>query len=102
MIGWFRRHLNYVAVFSFIALYPLGFITGTLVVAINPYMSTGAYYAIVYIISILWLFGIDGWVLRRKCRSLWNLLWLIIPFGWIVFLCLENKSSISNKEVGND
>ena len=65
-------------------------------------MSTEAYYAIVYIISILWLFGIDGWVLRRKGRSLWNLLWLIVPLGWIVFLCLENRSSTFIKEVGND
>jgi len=101
-MGWFRRHLTCVAVLSFVALYPLSFITGTLILSINPYMSTGAYYAIVYIISILWLFGIDGWILRRKDRSLWNLLWLIIPFGWIVFLSLENRSSVSSKEVDND
>ena len=65
-------------------------------------MSTGAYYTIVYIVTILWLFGIDGWVLRRKSRNLWNLLWLIIPFGWIVFLFLENKSSIYDREADND
>ena len=101
-MGWFRRHLTWVAVLSFAALYPLGFITGTLTLSINPYMSTEAYYAIVYIISALWLFVIDGWVLRRKNRSLWNLLWLIIPLGWIVFIFLENRSGVSSKEVGND
>ena len=101
-MGWFRRHLTWVAVLSFAALYPLGFITGTITLSINPYISTGTYYAIVYIIGILWLFVIDGWVLRRKNRSLGHLLWLIIPFGWIVFLLLENRSGVSSKEVGND
>jgi len=101
-MNWLERHLNWVAFLSWIALYPLGFITGTLILFIYPYMSTGAYYAIVYSVSILWLFGIDGWVLRRKNRSLWNLLWLIIPIGWIVFLSLENKSSIYNRGADND
>lgn len=101
-MNWFRRHPNWVAVLSWIALYPLGYITSLLILSISPYMGTGVYYSIVYIIAALWLFGIDGWVLRKKNRSLWNLLWLVIPFGWIVFLCLENRSDISRKEVNND
>ena len=101
-MNWFRRHLNWVAVLSWVALYPLGYITGALILSISPYMSTGVYYSIAYIIVALWLFGIDGWVLRKKNRSLWNLLWLVIPFGWIVFLGLENRSDISRKEVNND
>lgn len=36
---------------------------------------------------------IVGWVLRQKNRSLWWLLmWLFVPFGGIVILCLENRS----------
>ncbi len=85
-----------------VALYPLGYVTGALILSISPYMSTVVYYSIVYIIAALWLFGIDGWVLRKKNRSLWNLLWLIVPFGWIVFLCLENRSGISREGVNND
>ena len=100
-MGWFRRHLNWVAFFSWVALYPLGYIIGKLIVSINPYMSTGIYYSIVYIISALWLFGIDGWVLRQKNRGLWYLLLLIIPFGWIGFLLIENQRSISSEEVDN-
>ena len=90
------------AVLSWVALYPLGYVTGALILSIIPYMSTVVYYSIVYIIAALWLFGIDGWVLRKKNRSLWNLLWLIIPFGWIVFLCLENRADVLQGEVGND
>ena len=99
--NWFSRHLNWVAVLSWVALYPLGYITGLLTISISPYMSTGVYYSIVYLTEALWLFGIDGWVLRKKNRSLWNLLWLIIPFGWIVFLCLENRTN-ALQEVNND
>ncbi|GAI46660.1 unnamed protein product, partial [marine sediment metagenome] len=67
-----------------------------------PYISTGVYYSIIYIIAALWLFGIDGWVLKKKNRSLWNLLWLIVPFGWIVFLCLENRTGIISSKFSSD
>lgn len=101
-MNWFRRHLNWVMVLSWVALYPLGFITGLVITSINPYISTAAYYVLVYIVGAAWLFGIDGWVLRKKNRSLWNLLWLPIPFGWIVFLSLENRADISQEEVNDD
>jgi len=91
-----------VVVFSWIALYPLGYVIGTLILSISPYMSTGVYYSIIYIIAALWLFGIDGWVLKKKNRSLWNLLWLIVPFGWIVFLCLENRTGIISSKLSSD
>ena len=101
-LNWFQRHLNWISILSIIALFPLGYITGVAIIFINPYMSTVAYYSIVYIIAALWLIGIDGWVLRRKNRSLWNLLLLIIPFCWIMFPFLENKSRVSTDEVFND
>ena len=102
-MNWLGRHLNWVAVLSWVALYPLGFITGLAITSVNLYISTATYYALVYIVSAAWLFGIGGWVLRKKNRSLWNLLWLPIPFGWIVFLCLENKiSTIGNKIVSDN
>jgi hypothetical protein len=100
--NWFEKHLNWVAVFSYIGLYPLGYAIGWLIVSIYPYMSTELYYAIVYIIAAIWLFCICGWVLRKKRRSLWNLLWLIIPFGWIVFLCLSNKADIPKESIVYD
>ena len=89
-------------IFSWVALYPLGYIIGLVIGAINPYISTATYYVIAYIVGAVWLIVINGWVLRKKSRSLWNLLWLITPFGWIVFLCLENRADISQEEVNDD
>jgi hypothetical protein len=94
-MNWFNRHLNWTAFLSWVALYPLIYLIGTLIVNVNPYMSTGAYLAILYLVIAVWLFGIGGWVLRKKNRNLFHLLWLVIPFGWIVFLCLENKAEIT-------
>ncbi len=101
-MNWFRRHLNWTIVLVWVASFPISYVVGTIIQFINPYISTGTYYVIGYTINGLWLLGIGGWVLRKKNRSLWNLLWLIIPLGWIVFLLLENRSGISSKEVGND
>ena len=101
-MNWFRRHLNWTAVLSWVAAFPLGYLTSMLIQSINPYISTGTYYALGYTINGLWLLGIAGWVLRKKNRSLWNLLWLPFPFGWIVFLCLENRTDILQKEVNHD
>jgi len=110
-MDWFRRHLNWTVVLAWVASFPLSYIVGSLIQSINPYISTGTYYLIGYTIQGLWLLGIAGWVLRKKNRSLWNLLWLFVPFGWIVFLCLENRagtignefiSSNLREEVGND
>jgi len=33
---------------------------------------------------------VGTWGLRQKNRSLWWLL-LVIPFGWIPYVCLKNK-----------
>ncbi len=101
-MNWFGRHLNWVAVLSWATLYPLGFIIGLAIIYINPYISTATYYVLAYMVSAVWLFGIGGWILRKKNRSLWNLLWLPIPFGWIVFLCLENRTDILQEEANHD
>ena len=91
-MNWFQRHLNWTMVFAILAQLPIGYIVGLLTVLVNPYVSTAVHYAIVYLITIAWVFVIGGWVLSEKNRSLWNLLWLIVPYiGLIVFLCLENK-----------
>jgi hypothetical protein len=100
-VDWFRRHLSWTAVLCWIAAYPLGFIVGMLILSVSPYMSTTAYYVIVYLIVALWTFGICAWVLREKNRSYWYLLWLVVPFGWIVFLSLENRAETLAQEVNN-
>ncbi|MBA7589777.1 hypothetical protein ES708_31867 [subsurface metagenome] len=93
--NWFQRHLNWTAFLSWVALYPLSYLIGTLILNVNPYIPTGAYLAILYGVSAVWMFGIGGWVLRQKNRNLFHLLWLVIPFGWIVFLSLGNKADVT-------
>ena len=92
-MNWFRRHLNWTMVLAILAQFPIGYIVGSFIQVVNPYVSTGIYYALVYLVTLAWLFVIAGWVLKEKRRSLWNLLWLIVPYvGLIVFLCLENRT----------
>jgi hypothetical protein len=42
----------------------------------------------VFLLSVL---TISIWILRRKRRRLWWLLMLFIPYGWIIYLLLENR-----------
>jgi len=93
-LNWFQRHLNWITFISLVIIYPLAFIIGFLGAYINPYMSSTTLVIIAYIICGIWLFGINGWVLRRKNRSLGFLLLFVIPFGWIAFFFVENKSDM--------
>ena len=98
-MNWFERHLNWTVFLVLVALYPLdfflGFLVGVLLYSINPYMATdiieGVAVAIALIVNFALLFLVGAWALKKKARSLWNLLWFIVPFGLIVFLCLENR-----------
>jgi len=47
---------------------------------------------IFYLIGIVLLFPPLIWALKQKKRSLGYLLLTIVPFGWIIFLALANKS----------
>jgi hypothetical protein len=98
--NWFERHLNWTFIFTLVAIYPFdylaGLILGIILYSIDPYMleATVQSFAIVVglilNIAIISLVGI--WVLKKKDRSAWNILLLIVPFGIIIFLYLENRS----------
>lgn len=99
-MNWFQRHLNWTAVLTWVALYPINFLAGVIVglviVSVDPYISDEALEALGYLAgiaaSLVWILPTNGWILRKKARGLWWLLVLFVPFGLIVFLCLENKS----------
>lgn len=93
-LNWVQRHLNWVTFISMLLIYPLFPLVAYIISSINPYMSTAVFSIIVFVVLGLWIFGINGWVLRRKNRSLGFLLLFIIPFGWIAFFFVENKADM--------
>jgi hypothetical protein len=57
------------------------------------------YYSMVIPLNIIWLCLLGGWILKRKGRSLWHILWIF--FGWwgpIIFLCLSNKRELGESQ----
>jgi len=83
-------------------LYPLNFavalVVGLLLFSIDPFTAEetaeGIAVLIAFIVNLAVLFPVAAWSLKKKSRSLWNLLLLIVPFGLIIFLCLENRSEL--------
>jgi hypothetical protein len=84
--GWFQRHLNWTAVIIWVLLLPLCVIIADIIgIPID---------IIILLVPILIILPLTGWALKKKNRSLWWLLLFIIPFLWLVYLGLENRSQI--------
>ena len=82
----FKQHLNW----TLILVWFSGFMVGDY---INSIIGTNRELA--YLIILVWcllVYTFYIWYLKQKGRSLWNLLWNIMPiFGWFIFLTLENN-----------
>lgn len=77
-MNWFQRHLNWIVVlFSIVAN----------LVWVNT-KDPLSFWFIGFLVATPF---VCGWALKQKGRSLWHLLILFLPFGWIWFLCLENR-----------
>ena len=77
-MNWFERHLNWTVVLATIVANVIFFLTFDWGVAIG---------------CMVGLVIVCGWALDKKGRSLWNILWTLVPYvGMVIFLCLENKS----------
>jgi len=104
--SWYRRHLNWTWVFAqlaagligyfIIAIFVSGlFVSGaTLPSEESIFASVSVIQVIAIVLQMIAMFGVGAWVLRRKKRGLAWLLIFLVPFGWIVFLCLENRSQL--------
>ena len=101
--NWFQRHLNLTWVFAQIAVGMIAyflitvlvsslFISSTMPSETSFLASISVIQIVVLVLQIASVFGIGAWVLKRKERSLGWLLIFLVPFGWIVFLCLGNHS----------
>lgn len=109
--SWFQRHLHWTWVFAQLAV---GVITFFLITVFatslfvssttlpsdeSLFASVSAIQIIVLVLQIASVFGVGAWVLRRKDRSLGWLLIFLVPFGWIIFLFLENRSELDSLPV---
>ena len=85
-MSWFKRHLNWTYVLSWLAICAIAIIAGIL---INVDSEIGI---ILLIVDVIMVWYVTIWTIKQKGRSLWNLLWglLGIPLP-IVVLCLKNK-----------
>jgi hypothetical protein len=103
--SWYRRHLNWTWVFAqlaagligyfIIAIFVSGlFVSGaTLPSEESIFASVSVIQVIAIVLQMIAMFGVGAWVLRRKKRGLvWLLIFLVPLVGWIVFLCLKNRS----------
>ena len=105
--NWFKRHLNWTLIISLVIFFILtfvgGFVLGLILGTIDPFISDdtleGYSYVISFIISLTVVVPVALWILDRKGRSLWNVLWLyfLSIIGLIIFLALENKRQLLPK-----
>jgi len=100
-MNWFRRHLNWTALFGLLGGWAIGcmaaFVVANTMTFLDPYVSEGAIVApatvTATVVGLAVFAATWGWVLRRKKRSLWWLLLAIfVPLGWIAIFVLENRS----------
>jgi hypothetical protein len=109
--SWFQRHLNWtwflaqlavglIAYFVVTIFVSSLFVSSTALPSVLP--SVGSLLAsisvmqiIVLVLQLVAMFGVGAWVLIRKNRSLaWLLIFFVPLVGWIIFLCLENRSEL--------
>lgn len=112
---WFKRHINWTLIVVAVGTYLLTMVTsapvetteqgrsvlGLLIQSVNPSISNetlGWFYLPIWLALML---PVAGWVLKQKGRSLWHLLWGIVPLGWIVILCLKNQNIMQDKSIQN-
>lgn len=104
-LNWFQRHLNWTWFFAQLAVGLIAYVVVTVFVSSlfissaalpseeSLFASVSSMQLIVVVLQLIAMFGVGAWVLRRKSRSLvWLLIFLVPLVGWIIFLCLENRS----------
>ena len=91
--SWFERHLNWTENLSWIVWLALVYLATDpflrliipSILAFNPDIGEKSVLVIVlsleFIIMLAWILPINGWILKKKKKSLWNLLWVFIVSG---------------------
>jgi hypothetical protein len=103
--NWFQRHLNWTWVLAQLAVGLIAyfvvtvfvaslFVTSTTLPSEESLLASVSVLQIMgVVLQLIAMFGVGVWVLKRKGRNLiWLLIFLVPLVGWIIFLCLENRS----------
>ena len=109
--NWFKIHLNLTLLFFTAVTYLLTMVTfasaetteqghsvlGLLIQLFNPALSNQTESWFCLLIWLALMLPVEGWVLRKKNRSMWHLLWAITPFGWIIILWFDSPKIDGNE-----
>lgn len=93
--NWVRRHLNWtlllctwLALMPYLVVLMIGASRGG-----DAIMGVGVALAF---LAVFWGWYLMVWNLRHKGRSLWNLLYVLIPWvGGVVFLCVRSRGQLA-------
>jgi hypothetical protein len=103
--SWFEQHLNLTTVIGLFISTVLNVFGIFILMMIDPAATEETLalqtQVLGYILSFLIMFPIAGWVIRKKGRNPWNVLWLLLPFGWVMVLLLTNMSKAPQNNPGN-
>jgi len=98
---WALKHLNWALV-----LYPLLAYIPFLIVMlflVSAAPDNSGSITIIVLLScalVVWGWYLSVWNLKHKGRSLWNLLYLLIPWiGGIVFFCISSKDQLDKENL---
>ena len=95
-MNWFKRHLNWTIAFAWIApcfvLFALGVAVETLPREACVGYVVGFGGPLLFLVVGLLGLWVSLWVLGQKNRSAWWMLFLWLPFGFVVLLALDNHS----------
>lgn len=90
-MNWCNRHLNLTYLLTLAGILLVLFVADIPVIlseAANAEVTLLLVNLPVFLVSML---AASIWILIRKRRRLWWLLVLIIPYGWTIYLLLENR-----------
>jgi uncharacterized membrane protein len=103
--GWFQQHLNLTLVIGLAAATLLNVAGIVVLMMLEPEATeeTLAFQTQImgYILSFFIMFPLAGWVIRQKGRNPWNVLWLILPFGWVMILLMTNMHKVTTNRPGS-
>lgn len=101
-MSWLKRHLNWSLLFGWLLTYPIliaeVFLIGLIFSSSTWEEMEPIFWLVAIPTSLIWVLVVQGWYLRQKGRSLWNLLLGFIPFGGLIILCLPNKKKRKEEE----